>query len=453
MDKYNELRSLYDEFIYESYDIVDKVDSYKIIYNFEIKGLTKFSPNIEISKKYLNEFDDNINNLIFHIGLVELISYWKCSCPKNVIIKCGYINEEQIKFFKKLYYYGLGEFFYVNKIDTTIDDFMNITVLCDKKEIKKSTRKLDGCLIPIGGGKDSCVSLEILSGYNNKCFMINPKSPMLECAKIKGYEIDDIAIIKRTIDKKLIELNSLGYLNGHTPFSAYVAFSSYLMAYLTGKKYITLSNEGSANESTVIGTKINHQYSKTYEFESDFNNYTKKFFNIDIMYFSFLRPLSELQIAMLFSQYKKFHRVFKSCNVGSKSIPWTWCCNCAKCMFVYIILSPFLNKDELVEIFNEDLYDKESLLNYFIELTGNSLTKPFECVGTTREVRFCISYVIKKLISENKKLPYLLNYYYENYELSDTSVDILEEFNLENNLPEEFTYMLKEELEKCITKL
>ena len=225
------------------------------------------------------------------------------------------------------------------------------------------------------------------------------------------------------------------------------------MAYLTGKKYITLSNEGSANESTVIGTKINHQYSKTYEFESDFNNYTKKFFNIDIMYFSFLRPLSELQIAMLFSQYKKFHKVFKSCNVGSKSIPWTWCCNCAKCMFVYIILSPFLNKDELVEIFNEDLYDKESLLNYFIELTGNSLTKPFECVGTTREVRFCISYVIKKLISENKKLPYLLNYYYENYELSDTSVDILEEFNLENNLPEKFTYMLKEELEKCITKL
>ena len=62
MDKYNELRSLYDEFIYESYDIVDNVDSYKIIYNFEIKGLTKFNPNIEISKKYLNEFDDNIIN-------------------------------------------------------------------------------------------------------------------------------------------------------------------------------------------------------------------------------------------------------------------------------------------------------------------------------------------------------------------------------------------------------
>ena len=37
-----------------------------------------------------------------------------------------------------------------------------------------------------------------------------------------------------------------------------------------------MSNEDSANQSNVNGENINHQYSKTYEFETDFRNFTKK---------------------------------------------------------------------------------------------------------------------------------------------------------------------------------
>ena len=47
--------------------------------------------------------------------------------------------------------------------------------------------------------------------------------------------------------------------------------------------------------------------------------------------------------------YEKYFDVFRSCNVGSKSIPWNWCCNCAKCLFVYIIISPFLSSSKMVE--------------------------------------------------------------------------------------------------------
>ena len=50
-----------------------------------------------------------------------------------------------------------------------------------------------------------------------------------------------------------------------------------------------------------------------------------------------LRPLKEIQIAMLFSKYTKYHKVFKSCNLGSKGSTWEWCCSCPKCLFVYII--------------------------------------------------------------------------------------------------------------------
>ena len=104
---------------------------------------------------------------------------------------------------------------------------------------------------------------------------------------------------------------------------------------------------------------------------------------------------------MAFSKFEKYHSIFKSCNVGSKGETWKWCCNCPKCLFVYTILSPFLYKEKLVNIFGEDLFAREDLLDTFIELTGNGETKPFECVGTYEEVCFAISKTISNI--ENNK--------------------------------------------------
>ena len=445
MDKYLELRNKYDTFIYEGYNVEEKDNKTIITYDFNVQNLTHYYPTLELDKFELTEFT---KYLIFHIGLVELISYWKATCSKNVIIKAGYINEEQIGFFKKLYFHGLGELFYTNGIETNYEDFMNITCVIEPNNISIPNYNGIGNLIPIGGGKDSNVSLELLknSFEDNNAFIINPKEVTLKCAELAGYDESNTITVKRTIDKNLIELNKQGFINGHTPFSALVAFISYLCAYINNKKYIVLSNESSANESNVAGTKINHQYSKTYEFENDFNEYTKKYFQINIKYFSLLRPLTEYQIAMLFSKYEKYHNVFKSCNVGSKSLPWKWCCNCPKCLFVFIILSPFLYKEKLINIFGEDLFEKEELLNTFIELTGYGETKPFECVGTYEEVR----YAITKVIEREENLPYLLQYYKDNFKLEDLSNKIETRYNNENNLDEYFENLLKEELDKYV---
>ena len=443
MDKYNELRNKYDTFIYDSYEIEELENTTKITYNFIVPSLTQYKPTLEVKKFKIDSFT---KNLIFHIGLVELVSYWKATCSKNVIIKAGYINKEQIEFFKKLYFYGLGELFYTNGITPNYDDFINIKCELKEQNIEIPNYVGNGNLIPIGGGKDSNVTLEIMKSdfEDNLCFIINPKQVTLSCAQTAGYSNEKIVTVKRTIDKNLIELNKQGFINGHTPFSALVAFLSYFNAYITGKKYILLSNESSANESNVDGTKINHQYSKTYEFECDFNEYTKKYFKIDIKYFSLLRPLSEYQIAMLFSNYEKYHEIFKSCNVGSKKEPWHWCCSCPKCLFVYIILSPFLYKEKLIRIFGEDLFEKEDLLDIFIELTGYGKTKPFECVGTYEEVR----YAITKTISKLDKQPYLLKYYKEHFELENLNKNLENKYNRENNLNSYFENLLKSELKK-----
>lgn len=438
---FKELREKYPKFIYEKYEIEESVDKYKFTFHFSVPGLTEYKPYIKIKKSNKSLDRELLEYLVFHVGLIELISYFKCTCSPEVEIRAGFIDKEQIEWFKKIYYYGLGEFMYVNHIDCSIDDLMHITCTSDKKFNKKVSYLGQGNMIAIGGGKDSTVSLNLLKGMDNTCFMINPKSPGIECIKVAGY--DSYYTIERVLDKNMLELNKQGFLNGHTPFSAAVAFISYLCAYINGKKYIVLSNEGSANEPTILGTKINHQYSKTYEFENDFNNYTKKYFNIDIKYFSLLRCLSEFQIGMLFSQYKEYHHVFKSCNVGSKSIPWKWCCNCPKCLFVYIILSPFISKEEMISIFGEDMYENKELLDTFIELCGYSDKKPFECVGTYSEVRYSISLIIKK----GGKLPYLLQYYKDNYPL-ELDIDFKKQYNNENNIPEEFEKIVKAELDR-----
>ena len=178
MDKYLDLSNKYNTFIYDSYNIEDIGDKYRLIFNFIVPNLTEYHPYVEVDKFNIDSFS---NYLVFHIGLVELISYWKCTCSKNVIIKAGYIDEEQIAWFKKTYYYGLGELFYTNGISVKLEDFMNISCEAKKEEIIYPEFKGTGNLIPIGGGKDSVVSLEILRGLENDTFIINPKEITRRC--------------------------------------------------------------------------------------------------------------------------------------------------------------------------------------------------------------------------------------------------------------------------------
>ena len=456
MDKsleFDKFRSEYKEFYYNSFSLTEDGDAIFLEYDFEIPGLTSFNPKIKILKKNMNfKSIDTIyaKNMAFNIGMIELISYWKCCCSPKIIVKCGFLDNNQINFWKKIYFYGLGELFFTNNIKTDIESFVNIECLKNDNEFnyKVIEDESDGYIVPIGGGKDSVVTLETLKINKNRDFalIINPKPVTRKCAEIAGLADNNIIEVYRSIDKRLIDLNSKGFINGHTPFSAMLAFVSYFVAYLLSKKYIALSNENSANESNVVGEKINHQYSKSFEFECDFENYASNYLKAPVKYFSFLRPLNELQIAKIFSKHEKYHLTFKSCNVGSKEKDWIWCCNCAKCLFAYIILSPFLYKTKLVNIFGEDLFEKESLLETFIELTGNGKTKPFDCVGTYEEVNFAISKTIENLEKSNADLPILLKYYKNNFGLVDMSEDITKRFNEENNLTEEQSDMLRKEV-------
>lgn len=448
--KFNSFRSEYSEFIYRSYSLTKEDDGIHIQYNFEIPGLCEFHPTTRIATDNLNIINkwnsETAEKLVFSLGMVELVSYWKCACPPKVKVLCGGLDEDDKNWWKRLYLSGLGEFFYRNEITTDFDSFMQIEAPAPSERDDEKYNCADINLIPVGGGKDSDVTLELLSGFRDKnmMFTVNNQGARTDAVLAAGYTENNIVKTYRTISPELLERNKEGFFNGHTPFSAIVAFLSLYCSYLIGGKYIVLSNEASANEGNVEDAEVNHQYSKSFEFESDFYNYVAKNLVPEIHYFSILRAFNELQIAKKFAACNHYHPVFRSCNVGSKKN--IWCCNCAKCLFVYGILSPFIERNELVKIFGEDLLDKESLKDIFDGLVGFSPVKPFECVGTQEEIRFALSLAAENYKREGIELPVLLKYYSEKVDTESIAADnyLLKEFENENHIPQEFITAVKE---------
>ncbi len=463
--KYDAFRQTYPEFVYECYQYDVQSDGLHIVFTFRIGDSILFTPTAFIPNRPFLHFDqpkDTLDTLVFSIGMIELISYWKCLCPPKVAVKCGSLSESQILFWKKTYFNGLGEFFYINGIRATIDDFMEIECLnermpkClsadDSKHLNNQATKQSSnqanYLVPIGGGKDSVVTLELLSDFLAPAkrpvpLIMNPRGATIGCIQAAGYGLDDVLVIQRTIHPRLLEFNSQGCLNGHTPFSAMLALYTLLASQLSGIPNIALSNESSANEATVAGTGVNHQYSKSLEFENDFRSYVAESFSSQYNYFSFLRPLSELQIAMLFSRYGKYHPVFRSCNAGSKED--IWCGRCAKCLFAYLILSPFIPPQQLDAIFGKNMLDDPDMLQFFNELTGHAETKPFECVGTVDEVNIALSLAIERWYPNHR--PTLL----EGYTPVATQSTVLTTLQPRHNLSPALVNLIQQHVQAATT--
>jgi len=453
-EKYYKFRQEYPFLEYTGYEKIIDQAGLHVTYEFNMAGKFVFRPGFSIPRKrfFLNfPTDELINsplfaNLLFQIGLIELISYWKAACPPRVIIKGQKLSAEQVSWWKNVYYQGLGEFFYTNEIKTSSAEFMQI--ISDGESVPAQSISLDETIIvPVGGGKDSVVTLELLSKSGPiRPFIMNPRGATLECARVAGFGDEGFIEVNRRLDPLLLDLNAQGFLNGHTPFSAMLAFYSLLVSAIAGHRHVALSNESSANEPTVAGTDVNHQYSKSFAFESDFREYVKAYISPDFNYFSFLRPLNELQIAQMFAEHVKYYPVFKSCNAGSKTD--TWCCNCPKCLFAFTILSPFIPTIELVHIFGKNLFELPQMLGYMKELTGIDEIKPFECVGTIDEVNAALHMFISK--HKHEKLPLLIDYYSNttNYSPDDVRLagKILNEFNTDHFLQPHFLKIIKQNL-------
>ena len=81
MDKsvqFTQYRDEYKFFYYNSFSLSEDSRAIYLEYDFEIPGLTKFTPKIKILKKnmkFKSVYTAQAQNMAFNIGMIELISY------------------------------------------------------------------------------------------------------------------------------------------------------------------------------------------------------------------------------------------------------------------------------------------------------------------------------------------------------------------------------------------
>ncbi len=244
-----------------------------------------------------------------------------------------------------------------------------------------------GPLVPVGGGKDSIVTLEAVADHAPTLFAVNARGPILRTFEQAGRPT---VTVQRRLDPVLFDLNHRGAVNGHVPVTAVVSAIAVVAAVAGGHGAILLSNERSADQATVVtddGRSVNHQWSKSSVFETAFARIVHDEVAPDVDYLSLLRPASELWIARRFSDLGTWDATFNSCNrafhlQGERR---EWCGECPKCRFVFLALAPFMGRERVTAIVGHDLLDDPDQVHDYAALAGLADHKPFECVGEEEE--------------------------------------------------------------------
>jgi UDP-N-acetyl-alpha-D-muramoyl-L-alanyl-L-glutamate epimerase len=333
------------------------------------------------------------------------VSYYKAAIPPKLAFESGSIpGPATARLLEALYSEGLGEFAVVNDLqDLPRPAFAGSA---DKSQLDTGNgdrqRPIDPkrLLIPVGGGKDSAVAIEIgnASGLELALFSVGNAVPISGTANAAGLQRH---LATRKLDPRLLELNANGALNGHIPITAIVSCVALLTAATQGFDAVTLANERSASAGNFLwhGIEINHQFSKSIRAERLLAQAVAEIDGAPAI-FSILRPASELSIARAFATMTQYHPVFTSCNrlfhIDPTRRLTSWCCDCDKCRFVFLILAPFTTPEQLTSIFGTDLLADPAQYDGFALLTATGGEKPFECVG---EVDECLAAI--RLLTES----------------------------------------------------
>jgi uncharacterized protein YktA (UPF0223 family) len=442
-------RVKYPEFSYDSYSWERRGLALILSFKYSFSEGDSIVTNVDVilPEEITDEEIKNNEDYIFRIGIINALSYWKAHSSPNFHIKCGSLTLAEISWWKSVWYEGVGEFRYRNGLmEVSKNDWVKFVCDIAEENSKHNFGKLNGNLIGFTGGKDSTLTLGLIKDSNekdNEIFTIHkPTENLQKIREVLGVSDWKETVVIRNIDEELLIKNKDGALNGHTPFSIIIGFVGLFVASLRGKEYLIVSNESSANEPTVPGTDINHQYSKSLQFEKSFQEYINTVWPNGPKYFSILRPLGEVGIISLLSKYENAMPYITSCNTVKREK--LWCSTCPKCLFSFLMFSAVWDIKFATKIFEVNMFEDSGNMNTLLELTGLTLNKPFECVGTTVECLAALAVVYEK---QGSKDEVLLKAFYDTHKeilpAPETFKKLVCEFN-ENSMPDKFATIIRD---------
>lgn len=318
------------------------------------------------------------------------VSYYKAGVPPEIVCEGRLPDVETAELLDLVYTDGLAEFAHANGLN-----------LRGRVRFPRADRD-DGqapalglarrALVPIGGGKDSIVTLEALRVAGEPVVAAWVGASPLIAEVVARSGVPPLRV-ERTLSPLLFEMNRAGAWNGHIPVTAINSAILVTAAILGDADEVVFSNERSASAPTLEadGHPVNHQWSKGFEFERRFGGLVERRVAADLRYYSLLRPLSELAVTRRFARLEHYDDVFSSCNRNFRILgerpESRWCGQCPKCHFVFLALAPFVPKLRLLAIFGRNLLDDPALAPGFDALIEWNANKPFECVGEAVESR------------------------------------------------------------------
>jgi UDP-N-acetyl-alpha-D-muramoyl-L-alanyl-L-glutamate epimerase len=320
------------------------------------------------------------------LHLLAGTSYYKLASPPHISVGETAVTPGAAGLAEMVFRNGLAEFAWSNQNRNVLALSFEPTAPAPAPVGLMRSGK---ALVPVGGGKDSIVTLELLrrAGIDAVAFSVGTAASIAQTAAIAGV---GHRFVTRRIDAQVARLNASGALNGHVPVTAINSALACAAAILLECSTVVMSNEFTASGANVEweGVGVNHQWSKGLQFEQALSSYLEDEVSADLGYLSLLRPLSELAIARLFAKMPQYFGVFISCNRyyrRSGATP-SWCGECDKCRFVFLVLAPWLAPATLTGIFGANLLDDGNALPAYEVLAGMKGIRPFDCVGEAAEV-------------------------------------------------------------------
>lgn len=395
------------QFIFEAYELDTK--NRQILLTYSLNTGTIFTETFPLPEDLSLEASDSpdIQRALFALHLAAGISYYKTFCPPEIVVKSGQLSQAQAEFWNKFYTKGLGEFFYINKID--FRNFVKFPVSAEAPAALAPAKfpPLENVLLPFGGGKDSVVSLEILrkQKITTTLFRLRAHHFITQLADVAKTPM---LTVERQLDPQLFELNASGAYNGHVPITGIVTFLGIVVSLLGNYDAIVFSNERSADYGSIEfhGMHINHQWSKGIEAEQLITKYLASFVTTRIQYLNPLRPFSELKITEIFAKYPEYFLHTTSCNqnwlmLDNHPSANAWCGKCYKCCFIFALYAAMLPEDTAIKMFGKNLFEDETLLHKYRQLWGAEGIKPFDCVGTPEETQAAMYLALQKPVFKN----------------------------------------------------